>query len=69
MCYLVASVGVHLSSCIYQIYYIMEYCIRLPSKYILIYKDSNFVMLRGHSIGCCQNFMECDKVQFSMKKK
>ena len=44
---LVISAGLHLSNYIHRIYYIMEYCISLPSKHFVIVLNSIPAMFRG----------------------
>ena len=66
--YLVASMGLHFNGWVHLIYYIMKYCISLPSKYILIVIDSNSVIFLSQNMGYHQSVTECNKVWYNIKK-
>ena len=69
ICCLIASVGLHLSDSGQWIYYIMEYGINLPFKYILIVIDSNSIVFRGQNMRYWQSATEYKLIQYNTKKK
>ena len=52
---LVVCASLCLSSCIHKSYYIMEYCISLLSKHVVIVINRDSFMFRGQNMGCSQN--------------
>ena len=65
MYYLFTSVGLHISSCIYKIYYVIKYCINSPSKYIIVVIDNIFVAAKGQNMEHHWSAKNCD---MSVKK-
>ena len=66
MCSLITRAGLHLNGCIHRVYHVIEFCTSLPSKYILIFINTDSTLFEGRNMGCFQSVANCARVRNSV---